>query len=228
MNYAVSCVPPDEHPIYSIGAVERMVGIPAATIRNWEERYGLITPGRSEGGHRLYSRGHVEQLRFLKRELARGLQSAEAHRLLAERMMSGGALPRDEDLEGPRLLILLAERDPYAAEFAEFFLRTEGYEVVLALDASEAERISQDRRPDLAVVEVMISGGTGAELCSRLKERGVASCLAISSLQVQQDAMAGGADAFLQKPLEPLRFVSTVKDLLGRSAFLQDAAEGRE
>jgi DNA-binding response OmpR family regulator len=136
--------------------------------------------------------------------------------------MSGGPLPRDEDLEGPRLLILLAERDPYAAEFAEFFLRTEGYEVVLALDASEAERTSQDRRPDLAVVEILISGGTGGELCRRLKEGGVPSCLAISSLQAQEDALAGGADAFLQKPLEPLRFVSTVKDLLGRSAFLRD------
>jgi DNA-binding transcriptional MerR regulator len=217
----------DEHPIYSIGAVERMVGLPAATIRNWEERYGLIMPGRSEGGHRLYTRGHVEQLRFLKRELARGLQPAEAHRLLAEGMMSGGPLPRDEDMEGPRLLILLAERDPYAAEFAEFFLRTEGFEVVLALDASEAERTSQERRPDLAIVEVMISGGTGAELCGRLKERGVALCLAISSLQAQEDALAGGADAFLQKPLEPLRFVSTVKDLLGRSAFLHDTPERR-
>jgi DNA-binding transcriptional MerR regulator len=217
----------DEHPIYSIGAVERMVGIPAATIRNWEERYGLITPERSEGGHRLYTRGQVEELRFVKRKLARGLQPAEAHRLLAEGRVPGEPLPRDEDEEGPRLLILLAERDRYAAEFAEFFLRTEGYEVVLALDASEAERMSLERRPDLAVVEVMISGGTGAELCRRLKERGVSSCLAISALQVKEDALAGGADAFLEKPLEPLRFVSTVKDLLGRSAFLHDAAERR-
>jgi DNA-binding transcriptional MerR regulator len=217
----------DEHPIYSIGAVERMVGIPAATIRNWEERYGLITPERSEGGHRLYTRGQLEELRFVKRKLARGLQPAEAHRLLAEGRVPGEPLPRDEDEEGPRLLILLAERDPYAAEFAEFFLRTEGYEVVLALDASEAERMSLERRPDLAVVEVMISGGTGAGLCRRLKERGVSSCLAISALQVKEDALAGGADAFLEKPLEPLRFVSTVKDLLGRSAFLHDAAERR-
>ena len=71
----------------------------------------------------------------------------------------------------------------------------------------------------------MISGGTGAELCGRLKEHGVSSCLAISSLQAQDDALAGGADAFLEKPLDPLRFVSTVKDLLGRSAFLHDAVE---
>ena len=191
-------MPLDDHPIYSIGAVERMVGIPSATIRNWEERYGLIVPARSEGGHRLYTRGHVEQLRFVTGELARGLQPGEAHRLLAD-------------------------RDPYAAEFAQFFLRTEGYDVAVAADAAEAERTSIERRPDLAVVEVMISGGTGAELCRRLKEHGVPSCLAISALQAREMALASGADAFLEKPLEPLRFVSTVKDLLGRSAFLHQA-----
>ena len=39
---------------------------------------------------------------------------------------------------GTQVLILLAERDTYAAEFAEFFLKTEGFEVVLALDATDA------------------------------------------------------------------------------------------
>jgi CheY-like chemotaxis protein len=217
----------DEHPVYSIGAVERLVGIPAATIRNWEDRYGLITPERSQGGHRLYSSGQVEQLRFIKREIARGLQPADAHRLLAEGMESGEPGLRDEKTEGSRPLILLADRDSYAAEFAEFFLRAEGYEVVLAPDAVEAERASAERRPDLAVVDIMISGGTGAELCRRLKERGVPSCLAISALQAQEHASAQGADAFLEKPLDPLRFVSTVNDLLGRRAMLHDAADRR-
>ncbi len=72
--------------IYSIGAVERMLDVPAATIRNWEERYGLVKPERSNGGHRLYTRGQVEQLRFVKEGLDRGLQPAEAHRLLGEQL----------------------------------------------------------------------------------------------------------------------------------------------
>ena len=123
-----------------------------------------------------------------------------------------------------RVLILLAERDPYAAEFAEFFLRTEGYEVVLALDADDAASKFEQLLPQLAVVELLISGGTGAALCRRLKEAGVPSCLAISTLETRDQAFAAGADAFLQKPLDPLQFVSTVKDLLGKSAFLQGAA----
>jgi len=214
----------DEQPVYSIGAVERMVGIPAATIRNWEDRYGLIAPERSAGGHRLYSRAQVEQLRFLKRELARGLQPADAHRVLAEGMEPGEPMP-DERPAGSRPLILVADRNSFAAELAELYLRKQGFEVVRAHDALEAERASAEHRPDLAVVEIMISGGTGVELCRRLKEQGLPSCLAISALRVQEDAIAAGADAFLEKPLEPLRFTSTVNDLLGRSALLQDAAD---
>ena len=42
-----------------------MLGVPAATIRNWEQRYATIVPERSPGGHRLYSRDQVEQLRFI-------------------------------------------------------------------------------------------------------------------------------------------------------------------
>jgi DNA-binding transcriptional MerR regulator len=197
-----------------------MVGVPAATLRNWEERYGLIQPQRSPGGHRLYTRDQVEQLRFVAGQLEQGLQPAEAHRLLGERLEQG---PSDETATakvGETLLILLAERDPYAAEFAEFFLRTEGYDVVLAFDADEAERVYAERSPRLAIVEWLISGGAGAALCRRLKEGGATACLAISSLDAREQALEAGADAFLQKPLDPLRLVSTAKDLLGASAYL--------
>lgn len=208
-------------PIYSIGAVERMLDIPAATIRNWEDRYGLVTPERSNGGHRLYTREQVDQLRFVKEGLARGLQPAEAHRLLGEQLERGSGFRADEREDAPRLLILLAERDPYAAEFAEFFLQTEGYDVTLALDADDAAHTLKQLLPQLAVVELLISGGRGADLCQRLKEAGVPACLVISTLDARDQALAAGADAFLRKPLDPLQFVSTVKDLLGKSAFLR-------
>ena len=207
-------------PIYSISAAERMVGVPAATLRNWEERYKLIQPHRSAGGHRLYTRDQIEQLRFLAAQLEEGLQPAEAHRLLGERLAHGPADLTPGDGERT-LLILLAERDPYAAEFEEFLLRTEGYEVAVAFDVEEAERIYEERSPELAIVELLISGGAGAELCRRLKETGATACLAISSLDAREQALASGADAFLQKPLDGLQLVSAVKDLLGTSAYLR-------
>ena len=205
-----------------------MLEVPAATIRNWEERYATIVPQRSPGGHRLYSRDHVEQLRFIATEVARGLSAADAHRLLSEQRQGGQPLMNDGSSARTRLLVLLAERDPVAAELEQFFLRTEGYEVALALAVDEAEERWLESKPQLAIVELMISGGRGAELCRRLKEHEAGAVLAISTLEARDAALAVGADAFLQKPLEPLELVSTVKDLLGTSALVRRRAqEGR-
>jgi CheY-like chemotaxis protein len=212
--------------VYSIGAVARMLDIAVATIRNWEERYGTIVPERSPGGHRLYSRDQMEQLRFVAAEVARGLSAADAHRLLGEQREGGHPLRSDGRSGGTRLLVLLAERDPVAADLAEFFLRTEGYDVHLASAVGDAEEQWLESRPQLAIVELMISGGLGAELCRRLKQNDGGAVLAISVLQARDDALAAGADAFLQKPLDPLELVSTVKDLLGASALV--ARDGRE
>jgi len=66
-------------PLFSIGAVARMLDVSAATIRTWEALYGDVVPQRSEGGQRLYSRDQVEQLRFVKNEVARGRRHGEAH-----------------------------------------------------------------------------------------------------------------------------------------------------
>ena len=96
-----------------------MLGIAVATIRNWEERYATIVPERSPGGHRLYSRDDVEQLRFIAAEVSGGLSAADAHRVLAERSESGQVLRSDGSGAGTRLLVLVAERDPVAADLTE-------------------------------------------------------------------------------------------------------------
>ena len=121
----------------------------------------------------------------------------------------------------PRLLILLAENDPYAAELQEYFLKTEGFEVEVALGEEAARRAFTDNSPSLVVVELLISGGIGLSLCRSFKEDHDVPIVAVSVLECQDQALDAGADAFLGKPLEPLQFVSTVRDLLGSSAFLQ-------
>lgn len=207
--------------IYSIGAVAGMLGIRTVTLRNWEDRYGLVTPERSEGGHRLYSRRQVEQLRFLASKVEQGMLPGDAHRVLAERLDEGEGLPLTESQSEVRLLILLAERDPYSAEFAEYFLKTEGYETLIVLDASDARTRFEELSPELAIVDLLISGGDGYDLCRTLKEQGNSPVLAVSTLESRDEALDSGADAFLQKPFEPLQLVSTVRDLLGTSAYLR-------
>jgi DNA-binding transcriptional MerR regulator len=211
-------------PVYSIGAVAQMLGIPPATLRTWEERYGLLVPERSPGGHRVYSRDQVEQLRFVKARLDSGMSPADAHRLLAERVAAGSVSLGAPEPAETRLLILLAERDPHAAGLAEYFLRTEGYEVAAALDTAEAARIFDELTPSMIVIDLLISPGSGLELCRQLKQRSGAPVLAISTLETSDQALEAGADGFLQKPLDPLQLVSAVKDLLGASAFLRPSS----
>jgi CheY-like chemotaxis protein len=207
--------------VYSIGAVAGMLGIRTVTLRNLEDRYGLVTPERSKGGHRLYSRRQVEQLRFLATKVEQGMPPGDAHRLLAERLDEGAELPLTEPQSEVRLLILLAERDPYSAEFAEYFLKTEGYETLIVLDATDARTRFEELSPELAIVDLLISGGDGYGLCRTLKEQSNSPVLAVSTLESRDEALDSGADAFLQKPFEPLKLVSTVRDLLGTSAYLR-------
>jgi CheY-like chemotaxis protein len=210
--------PAASRPVYSIGAVARMLGVEPATLRAWEERYRVVVPARSRSSQRLFSRVQVEQLRFVIRSMADGSSAADAHRLLGEQL----GQPSDVGVTGDVLmLILLAERNRFAAELCEYFLRTEGYEVCLASNAADAERSFVEHRPNLAIVEVAMPGGL--ELCRQLA-RDETPVLAVSPLAVHDDALTAGASAFLQKPFEQLRFVSTVRDLLGSSAITRDRA----
>lgn len=210
---------PGGRPVYSISAVARMVGVPGATLRTWEERYGLVLPDRNPSGHRLFSRAQVEQLRFVKMRMAEGVSAADAHRLLAERMDTAQPVTAPGDHQA-RLLILLAEHDPYAAELQEYFLRTEGFEVDVALGDQDARQLFVERTPTLVVVELLISGGAGLDLCRFIKRERNVPVIVVSVLECRDKAIEAGADAFLPKPLEPLRFVSTVRDLMGSSVFL--------
>src|SRR5437667_12710190 len=98
-----------ERPVYSISAVARMLDIPVATLRTWEDGYGQVVPARNASGHRLYSRRQVEQLRFARAQMSEGASVADAHRLLAERAETGEPLSTVPARPAPRLLIQLAE-----------------------------------------------------------------------------------------------------------------------
>lgn len=103
----------------SIGALSQATGIPAATLRTWERRYGVPTSHRTEGGHRVYGPEAVEHLRWVARALAAGHRPAqaltmapEALRGLLERPAQGPGGEVDwvraiERLDGPGLVAAL-------------------------------------------------------------------------------------------------------------------------
>jgi DNA-binding transcriptional MerR regulator len=225
-------VQPAERPVFSISAVARMLGVPAPTLRTWEDRYRLVVPGRTPSGHRLYRRDQVEQLRFVRSRMAEGLSAADAHRLLAQRLDEGPLRPEAEpgpaaadEPAAPRspAAILLAESDRYAAEMQEHFLTSEGFAVEVAMNEAEARSALSSRRPAVAVIEPLISGGRGLELCRAFKRSGVPVIVA-SVLQAREQALAAGADAFLGKPLSPARLLSAIRDLLAQGQRSQARA----
>ena len=68
----------------SIGAVSRAVGIPVGTLRNWERRYGVPAPERTEGGHRLYGPETVGFLEMVNVAMRHGHRPAQLLRLSLE------------------------------------------------------------------------------------------------------------------------------------------------
>jgi len=213
--------PHASRPIYSAAASAAMIGVPVSILVGWDETFGYVSARPTGSGVRLYSRDDIEDLLTVKRLTTAGEEPEAIRAALAEARAMRKAGPFGIHGSGRRMLILLAERDQYAAEMAEYFLRTEGYDVDVAFTAQEAEGRAADRRPDLSIVELLISGGGGAELCARLKAQTGAAVVAISTLDFEDAALRSGADAFLTKPLDPLALVSTIKDLLGESALVR-------
>jgi MerR family transcriptional regulator, light-induced transcriptional regulator len=69
-------------PNLNIAALARRTGVPADTIRKWEQRYGVLRPERTTGGQRRYSEEDVARVEWLKARLSEGYRIGEAATLL--------------------------------------------------------------------------------------------------------------------------------------------------
>ncbi len=93
-----------------IREISRLTGVNSVTLRAWERRYGLIKPLRTNKGHRLYSRDHVELIKTIQAWLARGLAIGKVSELL-----ESGLPEKDVDIENiwqsylSELLAIMAE-----------------------------------------------------------------------------------------------------------------------
>lgn len=204
--------------VYSIHAVAETTGIPQTTLRHWEKAYGLVVPSRTRGGHRLYSDEDVRRIKWLKRRIEQdGIQAGPAHLLLKRELLKqAGTLP-DKAASHGAILILVAEKDPIAAELGQYFLNRQGYDVHIVLDGRQVVETAQTMKPDLIILDVILPGLSGLKACSLLKEDALTKdipVLVFSVLDVIEQALDAGADAFMLKPIEPLRLIEAVQALL--------------
>jgi DNA-binding transcriptional MerR regulator len=85
----------DTTPTYNLKVVLKETGLAADTLRAWERRYGLPTPVRSAGGHRLYSQRDIQIIKWLIARQAEGLSISRAVDLWNEQTSSGADLLAD-------------------------------------------------------------------------------------------------------------------------------------
>ena len=81
----------DDTPVFTIKTVVQETGIAPATLRAWERRYGVLSPGRSNGGYRLYSERDIATLRWLRNQVESGVSISRAVALLDIRHRAGEA-----------------------------------------------------------------------------------------------------------------------------------------
>jgi DNA-binding response OmpR family regulator len=121
--------------------------------------------------------------------------------------------------EGP--LVLCADDDEDILSLVSLRLRRAGFDVATASDGDEAIEIARDRRPALAVLDVMMPRRTGYEVLAELRRdealRDIKVILLSARVQ-ESDVTRGleaGADAYLAKPFKAQDLVAKVQELLG-------------
>ena len=123
---------------------------------------------------------------------------------------------------GERPLVLVADDDADILALVSFRLQRAGYDVVQAGDGEEALRIARERRPDLAVLDVMMPRLTGDEVTRQLRASEETSRIPVILLtaRVQEADVArgfeAGADDYIKKPFSPQELRARVQAILGR------------
>lgn len=118
--------------------------------------------------------------------------------------------------------ILIIEDDPATLRLIDYSLKQEGYQVITSLNGLEGLKKALGESPDLVILDVMLPGLDGFELCYRLRaETSTASLpiLMLSAKAQEIDKATGirvGADDYLTKPSAPEDIVSHVANLLAK------------
>lgn len=118
--------------------------------------------------------------------------------------------------------ILIADDEPDILEIIQFNLQTEGYEVATAKNGDEAFEKAKKFLPDLVMLDIMMPGKNGIEVCNMLrklpafKDTLIIFLTAMSDENTEIKGLESGADDYLTKPISPKVLLSKVNALFRR------------
>jgi len=116
--------------------------------------------------------------------------------------------------------VLVADDDPRLLKLVQRNLELASYRVVTVSDGLSVLKQAEADEPDLFVLDVMMPGLDGREVCRRLREFSIAPILMLTAKDTEEDKVAGldvGADDYMTKPFGAQELVARVKALLRRT-----------
>jgi two-component system, OmpR family, response regulator RegX3 len=119
-----------------------------------------------------------------------------------------------------RSRILIIEDEAAIAEGIAYNLRREGYEVVRAADGETGLAEARRARPDLVLLDLMLPGLSGLEVCQALRREGSLPVIMLTARDTETDKVVGltvGADDYITKPFSMAELLARVKAVLRRA-----------
>lgn len=116
--------------------------------------------------------------------------------------------------------VLVADDDPRLLKLVQRNLELANYRVVTAADGPSVLKQAEAEEPDMFVLDIMMPGLDGMEVCRRLREFTIAPILMLTAKDTRDDKFAGldvGADYYMTKPFDAQDLVVQVKTLLRRA-----------
>ncbi len=126
---------------------------------------------------------------------------------------------KPEKRERMNEVILVADDEKEIADLVALYLENEGYQVVKSYDGIQAMEIVESRQFDLALLDIMMPGASGLDICRKIRENHNYPIIMLTAKGEEVDKITGltmGADDYITKPFLPLELVARVKAQLRR------------
>jgi DNA-binding response OmpR family regulator len=120
----------------------------------------------------------------------------------------------------PNFRVLVVDDEPVVTEVVERYLLRDGFEVVTAGNGDKALSLARTWAPDLVVLDIMLPGIDGLEVCRILRKEGSVPIVMLTARGEETDRIVGlelGADDYVVKPFSPRELVARIKAVLRRS-----------